>query len=192
MNEKIVRRKDKIVFQEQLSLDEIKERKHHLKELIELEETERRLKETRFNANDLRARSITVGTAFGGTSEVSMRSDGGDYVYSILQPVEVMELIHQLAANIGCHLAVKPREDFASWRNWKITDAEKEHLNGFPPFVSDMALAMNTGRALPPPSIQQADTQISVSAKKVGEKDEVMAIEEPVNKRTSKRAPKAS
>ena len=86
-----------------------------------------------------RSRSLTVGTSFGGTTEISMRGDGGKYLWCILQPVEVAELIHQLAANIGCHMALKPRDDFSSWRQWKISEAEKKHLQGHPPFVNDMA-----------------------------------------------------
>ena len=68
-----------------------------------------------------RARSITVGTAFGGTTEISMRSNAGNVLYSIMQPVEVIELIHQLAANVGCHILVKPRNDFSSWREWRVS-----------------------------------------------------------------------
>jgi len=66
-----------------------------------------------------RARSVTVGNAFGGVTEIGMRSRTGTYVWCILQPTEVTELIHQLAANIGCHIGIKPREDFGSWRHWK-------------------------------------------------------------------------
>lgn len=92
-----------------------------------------------------RSRSITVGTTFGGTTEVSMRGNGNRFLYSILQPVEVLELIHQLAANIGCHIAVKPRDDFGSWREWRVSDAEKKHLGDHPPFVNDMAVFQSIG-----------------------------------------------
>lgn len=90
-------------------------------------------------SNLTRARSITVGTAFGGTTEVSMRGDGGQSLWCLMQPVEVIELIHQLAANVGCHLQLKPRDDFSSWRDWRVSEAERQHLNGHPPFVNDMA-----------------------------------------------------
>lgn len=93
-----------------------------------------------------RARSITVGTAFGGTTEITMRGPGSKFLYSILQPVEVAELIHQLSANIGCHLALKPRDDFASWRHWKVSDEEMKRLNGHPPFPNDMAVFQSLGR----------------------------------------------
>jgi hypothetical protein len=92
-----------------------------------------------------RARSITVGTAFGGTTEIMMRGDGGRHMWCVMQPVEVTELIHQLAANIGCHIAVKPRDDFASWREWRVSEAEKKHLNGHAPFPNDMSVFQQLG-----------------------------------------------
>jgi hypothetical protein len=92
-----------------------------------------------------RARSITVGTAFGGTTEVMMRSDGGRHVWCAMQPVEVIELIHQLAANVGCNADLKPRKDFSSWRDWRVSDAEKKHLQGQAPFVNDMAVFQKLG-----------------------------------------------
>ena len=39
-----------------------------------------------------RARSVTVGTAFGGTTEISMRANDGSNLWCIMQPVEVIEL----------------------------------------------------------------------------------------------------
>lgn len=84
-----------------------------------------------------RARSITVGTCGGGSTEVMMRMNDGHIVWYPMQPVEVVELIHQLAANVGCHLALKPREDFSSWRQWKVLP----HMDAgpvFPPWVNDM------------------------------------------------------
>jgi hypothetical protein len=92
-----------------------------------------------------RARSITVGTAFGGTTEVMMRSDGGRHIWCVMQPVEVIELIHQLAANVGCSADLTPRKDFSSWRDWRVSEAEKNHLQGQPPFVNDMALFQKLG-----------------------------------------------
>lgn len=92
-----------------------------------------------------RARSILVGTAFGGTTEVSMRANDGRCIFTLLQPVETIELIHQLAANVGCHIALKPRDDFSSWREWRIPEAEKKHLNNFPPFPNDMAVFQRLG-----------------------------------------------
>lgn len=92
-----------------------------------------------------RARSVTVGTAFGGTTEISMRSSDGNNIWCLMQPVEVLELIHQLAANVGCHIAIRPREDFGSWREWRISESEKKHLNGWPPFANDMAVFHQLG-----------------------------------------------
>lgn len=77
-----------------------------------------------------RARSVTVGTAFGGTTELMMRKNDGTVVWAILQPVETIELIHQLAANVGCNVHVQPRDDFASWRDWRHTDIEMSHYRG--------------------------------------------------------------
>lgn len=98
-----------------------------------------------YESNFSRARSITVGTSFGGTTEVSMRGNGDKFLYCVMQPVEVIELIHQLAANVGCHIAIKPRDDFGSWREWRVSEAEKKHLNGHPPFVNDMAVFQRLG-----------------------------------------------
>ena len=96
-------------------------------------------------SNRNRARSITVGTAFGGTSEIMMRGDGGRHLWCVMQPCEVVELINQLAANVGCNVALKPRDDFASWRDWRVSEAEKKHLNNHAPFVNDMAVFQQLG-----------------------------------------------
>jgi hypothetical protein len=135
-----------------------------------------------FKSNASRARSITVGTAFGGVTEVSMRGDGGEFLWCIMQPVEVTELIHQLAGNIGCHIAIQPRKDFASWRDWKVTDEERLHLNGHPPFPNELLPHMQVGNNLPPP-----EEQPGMKKKIVRNNDEPLAIEKPVNKRKSKR-----
>jgi hypothetical protein len=100
-------------------------------------EAQQNLKNLKSNAS--RARSITVGTAFGGTTEISIRGDGGDALWCLMQPVEVVELIHQLAANVGCHRHIQPRKDFSSWREWNLTDAEKLHFTGHVPFANDTA-----------------------------------------------------
>jgi hypothetical protein len=79
-------------------------------------------------SNRNRSRSLTVGTAFGGVVEVSMR---GDYhsLWCTLQPVEVVEIIEQLAASAGLEIAVRPRQDFATWRGWD-TDADHKYWAG--------------------------------------------------------------
>jgi len=109
-----------------------------------------------------RARSVTVGTAFGGVTELTMRRADGTFTYAIMQPVEVIELIHQLSANVGCHMQLVPRKDFASWRDWKLTEAELAHYRGvqplpgvgWPPYANDMAPHNQVGANLPPPEQQ--------------------------------------
>ena len=65
-----------------------------------------------------RARSITVGTAFGGVCEVTLRSET-NFLYAQIQPTEVVELIEQLAAGVGVEIAMRPKQNFASWRGWE-------------------------------------------------------------------------
>lgn len=135
-----------------------------------------------------RARSVTVGTAFGGTTEVTMRMNSGRTVWAVLQPVEVIELIHQLAANVGCHVALKPRNDFASWRKWKV----EPHMDAgpvWPPFVNDMEPHKSIG-AEPPPAIEQPGLQPAFMAK--DEKNETVAIKKSQNRRSIKRTAKAA
>lgn len=79
-----------------------------------------------------RARSYSVGSAFGGSTELNMRSVHGT-IWAILQPVETIELIHQLAANVGCHMQLMPRQDFSSWRGWEMSKEELEHYRGLNP-----------------------------------------------------------
>jgi hypothetical protein len=74
-------------------------------------------------SNRNRARSLNVGTAFGGIVEVSMRGDFHN-LWCTLQPVEVVEIIEQLAASAGLEIAIRPRQDFATWRGW---DADADH-----------------------------------------------------------------
>ena len=76
-----------------------------LREKIELLCAENEYLSMKQNRN--RARSITVGTAFGGVVEVSMRADIGN-VYAQMQPTEGVELIEQLAAGLGIEIAMNP------------------------------------------------------------------------------------
>jgi hypothetical protein len=161
-----------------------------------------------FSADLTRSRSISVGTAFGGQTEVSMRSSSGSTLWCIMKPVEVIELIHQLAANAGCHIHIKPRDDFASWREWRVSEAEKKHLNGHPPHVNDMGLFEGMGtvgfnqeaveRTLAENLQQEEYAYVNGGAvKKSTLKQEVhheqsMATKKTVNKRGVKRATKAS
>jgi hypothetical protein len=149
-----------------------------------------------YQANQSRARSVTVGTAFGGTTEVSMRAPNGTSLWCLLQPVEVTELIHQLAANIGCHLQLAPRDDFSSWRNWRVTEHQHKHLQGHPAFPNDMEPHHNVGTDkfsledqrrsdsfFPPEMVKNAHEK---------EFDNVVAAQETIDRRTSERAPTSS
>lgn len=136
-----------------------------------------------------RARSVTVGTAFGGTTEISMRANNGSNLWCIMQPVEVIELIHQLAANVGCHIHLQPRRDFSSWRDWKYTEEELAHYRGnqplpgvgHAPHVNDMAPHQDKGAVLPPPELQPG-------LKIERNEHEPVATEKTVNRRSTKRA----
>jgi hypothetical protein len=83
--------------------------------------------------NKNRARSVTVGTAFGGAIEVIMR---GDYhhLWCVLSPVEAIELLEQLAAAAGVQVATKPKDDFSSWRGWDVDNVSYVHWKGTAPW----------------------------------------------------------
>ncbi len=107
--------------------------------------------------NKNRSRSITVGTAFGGIVEISMR---GDYhsLWSSLQPVEVVELIEQLASGIGLQVAMRPKQDFASWRGWNA-DADDRYWSGTAPWQIEHS--SETHRAL----LQEQKSNDTMSSK---------------------------
>jgi hypothetical protein len=83
--------------------------------------------------NKNRARSLTVGSAGGGILELSMRGDYANLWYQ-LQPVESVELINQLAAAVGLEIAMRPRQDFASWRGWDTSLPPSVHWKGAAPW----------------------------------------------------------
>ena len=170
---------------------------------MKISETKKKLAEIQaqqniqsFQAELNRARSVTVGTAFGGTTELSMRGNGGVSLWCAMQPVEVIELIHQLAANVGCHIHLQPRKDFSSWRDWKHTEEELAHYRGHqylpgvghPPFSNDISPHTQIGANLPPPEMQPG-LKIEVP---VRSEENVVAIKKTVNRRSAKRAPKTS
>jgi hypothetical protein len=140
-----------------------------------------KLRQQHFEEAQARARSVTVGTAFGGTTELIMRRGDGSFTFAIMQPVEAIELIHQLAANVGCHLQLVPRKDFASWRDWRVSEEERLHLNGHPPFPNDMAPHNQVGASLPFPEQQPG---LNLTEESNGE---TMAVEAPKQRRRAKR-----
>jgi hypothetical protein len=133
-----------------------------------------------------RARSFSVGTAFGGVTEITMRGNGSNFLWVLMQPVEVVELINQLAANIGCHIAIKPREDFASWRAWNSNSLGASH----PPFANDMAPFNSVGITGKDTERLENSGQALENTKDL--KNETVATKKPANKRTSKRSAAAS
>lgn len=158
------------------------DRRHKMRQLENLE------------ASDTRAQSLMIGTAGGGTTEITMRSASGKFLWNTYQPVEVIELIHQLSANVGCHLQLVPRKDFASWRDWKVSEEELAHARGvqhfpgagFPPFVNDMSASNQVGANLPHPNEQAGRQKIEVK------EQEDVATKKAVNKRSTKRSRSSS
>jgi len=143
-----------------------------------------------------RARSVTVGTCFGGIVELSMRRHDGVHTFAILQPVEVTEIIHQLAASIGCHIHIQPRKDFASWRDWKYTEEELAHYRGVqnlpgvghPPHPNDMAPHQEKGAVLPPPE-RQPGLQPALRSES---NEQTVATQKTVGRKRTKRAAAAA
>lgn len=82
--------------------------------------------------NQNRARSFSVGTTTGGIVEVSMRADSANLWY-LLHPVEVVEIMEQLAAAAGLQVALRPKQDFTTWRSWDTTIPEFSHWLGASP-----------------------------------------------------------
>lgn len=83
--------------------------------------------------NQTRARSLSIGTATGGVIEVGMRGDFSSLWY-LLQPVEAIEIIGQLAAAAGVEIAMRPRQDFASWRSWDTSLPDNTYWVGTAPW----------------------------------------------------------
>jgi len=154
---------------------------------LKLAEEARLLRDLEANKN--RARALLVGTSFSGTVEVSMRADDGRTLWSPMQPVEVTELIHQLAAGIGCHIQITPRNDFSSWRNWRVTEHQHKHLQGHPAFPNDMEPHMNTGTdRFSIEDQRRADSFFppeNLKNEREKEFDNVVAAQETINRRTA-------
>ena len=83
--------------------------------------------------NQTRARSLTIGNTTGGIIEVNMRGDFTNLWY-LLHPVEAVEIIEQLAAAAGLQVAMRPKQDFTSWRSWDTTIPGCTHWVGAAPW----------------------------------------------------------
>ena len=122
-----------------------------------------------------------------------MRGDAGEFLWTPLQPVEAIELIHQLAASVGCHINLQPRDDFSSWREWRSTNPQTQlpaqnpgnGMNTNVGYSNEEDPSSNIGAVLPHPS-KQPGFKFSR-----GNKHDV-ATEKTVDKRSTKRATKAS
>ena len=146
----------------------------------------RKMKERQIKSleqEDYRAQSLTVGSSGGGVTEITMRGVTNGFLWCIYQPVEVVELINQLAASIGCHIHIQPRNDFASWRQWNnISDEERLHLNGFPPFADRTGLNNRAGTGITQETKLKLQNDTNVKEK------ENVATKKAVNKRSTKRS----
>lgn len=170
------------------------------RQLVKAHEQKMREKqlENAISEHTVRARSITVGTAFGGTSEIMMRRPDGTVVFALLQPVEVIELIHQMAASIGCHIHIQPRKDFSSWRSWKHSEEELAHFRGdqalpgvgHPPHNKSDGDEAQYKTSLPAPE-QQPGLQPALMARSK-ENEQTVADQKPVKRRSTKRAAAAA
>ena len=145
-------------------------------------------------ANESRAQSIAVGTAGGGSVDITMRGTTGKFLWNVYQPVEVIELINQLAAGIGCHIQIVPRQDFASWRDWKVTPEELERFRGVQPFQGvghaphskiDVQAFKEIGGNLPHSNEQAGLPKPKI---RVETEKENVATKKAVNKRSTKRS----
>ena len=163
--------------------DERKKRLEEIEQEKQLFIAETELRNIKSNAS--RARSVTIGTAFGGVTEISLRGESGDVLWCLLQPVEVTELIHQLAGNIGCHINIQPRKDFASWREWKDDTTGLIAGSNHPPHPNDLAVYHNVGAVLPAPE-QQTGLNIKKRIRNKNE-HETLAVEKSINPRKYKR-----
>ncbi len=159
-------------------------KKQH-KAMLERLQLETQLNEMK--ASQSRSQSLSIGSAGNGCSEISMRANNGTYLYCIFQPVEIMEFIHQLSANIGCHIAITPRKDFASWRDWKQEDYMISG-NGFPPFCSDISPHSQNGMSLLSPEKQPGLGVENMAL----EKEDAVATKKTVKRKAPKRTRKAT
>ena len=170
-----------------MNTEERLKRLDEIKSESELLEAELALKQMK--SNTTRARSITVGTAFGGVTEISMRGEGSEYLWVLMQPVEVTEFIHQLAGSIGCHINVQPRNDFASWRSWRTDkDLQLGLTTQHPTHPNDIDRHWAVGTVLPAP-----EEQPGLTLKPESNNESLpLAATKNIDKRKSKRTPKTT
>lgn len=145
-----------------------------------IEAQKRSIKQEKF-----RAQSVMVGKVGAGATEMSLRGVDGSYLFIVLHPSEVIELIHQTAANIGCTVAITPREDFASYRAWPNSSEITGETNGHSPHAKLANGFEKIGIAAPTTSNN------SVTAHKENESTKkVMAASKPPNANRAKRSRK--
>ena len=83
--------------------------------------------------NRNRSRSVTIGSAGGGVIEFSMRNEWAN-LYYLANPVEAIEILGELASACGVEIAIRPRNDFASWRSWDTDLPGAIHWMGAAPW----------------------------------------------------------
>ena len=108
-----------------------KKRVSKTRELIESEYEANELAQVKQNQS--RARSFSVGKTSGGLLEINMRGDFYNLWY-IMNPVEAVEVIEQIAASVGLEIAKRPKEDFSSWRSWDLNQPSFNEWKGAAPF----------------------------------------------------------
>jgi hypothetical protein len=125
-------------------------------------------------SNRNRARSFSVGTAFGGIIEVSMRGDFHN-MWCLLQPVEAVEFIEQLAAASGLQVALRPKQDFASWRGWNVETDNKYWIGSahWQLGNDDPARKALEGNEEDQKQLPESEESTKISAKKKNEKLEL-------------------
>tara|TARA_R110000787_G_scaffold284012_1_gene397329 strand:- start:481 stop:966 length:486 start_codon:yes stop_codon:yes gene_type:complete len=152
----------------------------------EFEQRQQQAQLESLNANRNRAQAVSIGMSGSGSTEITMRGMDGTFLWNVYAPTQVTEFIHQLAASIGCHIQLQPREDFGSWREWRPTSEEERlHLNGFPPFPSKKIGYQEIGE-LKKDSISPGFS----ATEKQGQEN--VAIKKAVNKRKPKRSRSSS
>lgn len=99
-----------------MASDDTRKKIEELREQIELECVVNELDSLKDSRH--RSRNLTVGTCFGGVVNVAMNNEHY-HMYCQLQPTEAVEIIEQLAAGVGVEIAMRPKQNFASWRGWE-------------------------------------------------------------------------